>query len=334
MIRYLGKNRIIAIMAALGIVLGTLFLFPRESLAQSNQAEYDFSSAKNAIATLSQFPQEINRYITEVSQTSLGPWKLDVSCCTDYFIWCLNTRNFGYRVDYSGSRSNLENVIRRYEQNSREFSNSFSPIGDWFKIALPQFSSQFNAASERILAIQTEIRQGNGSTPEQRAEVTRLLNKLSSNLQEQSNQLKVGMSSLATFLQNQNNYQRIITNVNNGLNPSIQATLSKMQDFVNQQPCRGDADAQFNSIQQQFTNSVQKINNTLITLNTRTQEMDKSISILLGTITNFITKYQLIANQLNATENTQLGSVIQSLHLTVAKQAWEDLAKYAAEQLA
>jgi hypothetical protein len=319
-------------MAALGIVLGTLFLFPRASLAQSNQEEYDFSSAKNAVATLSQFPQEINRAIAEVSQTSLGPWKLDVTCCSSYFIFCTSERNFQINVNYSGPRSNLENVIRQAEQHSREFSNSFSPIGDWFKIILPQFSSQFNAASARIIAIQTEIRQGNGPTPEQRAEVTGLLNQLSSSLQDQSKELKVGMSSLATFLQKQNDYQRIITDVNNGLNPSIQGTLSKMQDFVNQQPCRGDADAQLTNIQQQFTNSVQKINNTLITLNTRSQEMDKSISILLGTITNFITKYQLIANQLNSTENAQLGSVIQSLHLTIAKQAWEDLAKYTAEQ--
>ncbi len=49
----LEKNLIVSVSAALLIVLGTLFLFPQASWAQSNEAEYDFSAAKNEIATLS-----------------------------------------------------------------------------------------------------------------------------------------------------------------------------------------------------------------------------------------------------------------------------------------
>ena len=199
---------------------------------------------------------------------------------------------------------------------------------------LPAFSSQFNSASDIILAVQKEINSGIGPNSAQRATVNQQLEHIMARLVQDSTQLKNGRTALANFLKRQNEYQAAIVRAKNNLVASARNVLKRMNDFINQQPCgQGTARNQFNGFQNQLNNSIKTYENALSNLTAQTQQADQAVSILMGTLTSVISSFQPVIQQLKLSQDAPLGGAIQKLRLDVARAQWADLANFASTQV-
>jgi hypothetical protein len=81
---------------------------------------------------------------------------------------------------------------------------------------LPNVGRQFAANTDAILRTLNEV-QGNNPTPQQRQEISRLLEQLTDGLLQSESQLESGVSELGGFLRQQEDWARWITDAKNNL---------------------------------------------------------------------------------------------------------------------
>ena len=316
------------------LLSGAALVLPQPSAGQTRQ---EFGSAKEAIATLAQFPGAIRQKVSDASQATfrLGRGIIGFDCCAEKFLWwCTREYHAAFNTHIPEPHSHLGEALKQAVRHSETLPVSFKPVNDWFQQTLPRFNTSFAEASARILAIADEISAGEGPTAEQRREVASLLDGLSTSLEQGSEKLKTGLGVLATFQQKLVAIQQEITEANKYLEAEAQQAIDGLHAIINKQPCGQDqARSELGGIQREFNNAVNTSTAALSALEELTNDADNALSLLMGTVINFVAHYEQVSDEVEQAQSAELGSVIQELHLDVARAAWDDLAAYATAQM-
>jgi hypothetical protein len=90
--------------------------------------------------------------------------------------------------------------------------------------------------------------------------------------------------------------------------------------------CQGGLKAKFDGIKADFSHSVQEISGAFQRLEASSQQAEKGLASLLGSVVSSQTELQTVLELVKAAGNDKLGSFIEQLHLTSAKKQWKDLA--------
>ncbi len=285
-----------------------------------------FGSAKIAIGYVAKLPRTIGNTHMVISDTPIGPWELDVKCLAGALA---KEVHYSYSLDFGGANSQLVEAIAQARNNSQSFTDALKPMTDWMK-SLPQVSSDFSAAADRILAVKKEIGGGVGPTTEQQEAVTKALEQLTTNLNQGVEQLKKGTSAVARFLQETTDNNTQIKQVKDNLVSSAEEDLRKLEDFISDKPCgQDDAKLQFDGFKVDLQTSLNTFDWAFGTLTAKVKKADDAVAVLLGTLMSITSDYDAVLKQLQPSRSDELASVIQSLRLAIAKRQWDSLATYA-----
>ena len=288
------------------------------------------SDGQDAIATLTNYPLKIDSAGHRAATIGLGPWKLFVHCT--YGACNGNWAEYWYSVDFSGPRYYLQSVCNSAEAHAKTFLQTFQPINLWLKATLPNFSRQFDSDTGLILKTLGEV-QNNNPTPEQRQEISRLLNESATGLEQSRGQLESGVSQMGGFLAEQENWGNLISQAKDNLISSAQSSLKGMKDFTGGQPCGGgDADAQQARFQASFKTAVQQYESIFGDLKRDTVAANASIARLMGIVTNFINYCTTSAETIKSAQGPTFVTFLQRIKANAAEKQWETLAAYASGQ--
>jgi hypothetical protein len=301
-------------------------------------AQIDLPASERAVSALGQFQRDVQS-MRSVVNTPLGPYPIRIQCswCSKTFIWCIQTttRTYSWDVDFNWTRNRLKNALNEAEGNASAFSGSYAPTQAWLK-GLPAFNTQFASAADVVLAVQAEIKAGNGSTDAQRQRVTQALGTLVSDLTNSSQLLSNGTRALTAYLQRQSSNRDYIKTAIEGADQDLRAALASYQNGTatwSPEDCRKRGQERFNQINRDFSASTQQISQIFQTLDGTSREAEKALAAMVGTLVSSQSDYQSILDQIKAAQNDQLGSFLEKLHLSSAKNQWKQLADYAARNL-
>jgi hypothetical protein len=310
--------------------LVALCLLQTPASGQDNNA----ASLKEAIYHLWQFQNDIVqiRKIVDDSGESFGPYTIKTRCtwCSEKPIYYLGfcktetTEEWESMVSFGGIE-NLKVVLNQAEQNANTFSRSYAPTQTWID-GLPKFSKDFDSAANAILAVQETIKAGNEVTEQQRLNVEQALKELIVNLDNSSKQLQMGTQALADFLQQQSSFRDLIKQKINLADSSAKKALDELHSVSLQYHCQDGVEEKFEKFKNNYSDSIQKINDVFEKLEASSRVAVKSVGILLGSILNSRTTIESVQDSLNAAKKDQLGGFLEKLHLTTAKKQWKELA--------
>lgn len=310
------------------------------ALPLSVSAQDDFAPAKAAIAGLKQIPASVDRLQTLIQSTSYGPFEISGSCDYDRQWYCLGmackTFNWWWKFpNYTWIKNSMAASYGEVSSVSRQFDNSFAPVKTWMLTSLPQFSQLLDKENE-VMTNAGRIAMDANASPEDiaraKADVLASLDRIANSLQPGIQQLNQGMSSLSSFNSQLNRSLRRIDDLRAGLDRMIASDKQQMNAKLGEYPCGdGDARAKYSGIENQVTSQFQNVQTAAQSFGVSSQAADNDVSIILGTVLNFQTRYQGISRALKQAEISPAGAV-QQLRVNVVAASWRDFAQYAMTQ--
>lgn len=315
------------------IVLSAVILLSpvNVAIAQTNSV----TAPRDVFSRLEQFKNEVSNIRSVVSKP-LGPYPIYTRCS-----WCIEKAWYGFgsctkertetwdtKVDFAWTRRQLSRILEQSAKNASSFSSSYQPTQRWLN-ELPGFSAKFDTTADIILAVQQEIKSGIGPNDQQREIVKQALQKLGEDLDRSSSLLQSSTSSLAAFLQQQSAYKRNIQQAIDGADRSAQEALTNLEQQSSTHHCQGGLNEKYASIKADFSRSLQEISSAFQKLEGSSQEAEKSLAQLLGSVVSYQTELKSVLDLVNAAGNDKLGSFLEKLHLNAAKQQWRALANSA-----
>jgi hypothetical protein len=261
------------------------------------------------------------------TQAPLGPWHLDVTCkYDDYWLWWKED-HFWWNVDFSGSRSVLEGVLQSAETHCQSFLQSYAPLGQWASVTVPATTAKFQATGGLI---QQAIDAGSGVTPAQRQAVLASFADLGRELNATAQPLLALIAVFSQFTEQQDGWQADIVSAKEGFVGEAKQTLASISNFINEQPCSGNAWDQYNSFHSQFNTSAETFASSMTALASATQEADSALDLLIGVIDNFASSIGSAVRQLEQAQGTFV-LALEQLHFDDALATWNELAREASQ---
>ena len=295
-------------------------------------ASMNVQEAQKAVMVATQYPGKIHSAALAAQAVALGPWVLHVSC--KYGTSDKASASYNTNVDFGALRAQLQGTLRSAEQQATQFLTTFNFVKTWLAQTLPRISGQFTAAAQAEAAAMSALRQRGSITPAERSKLINSLNTLIASLQTSSDELTKGVQGLSSFALSQQNYGQQILAVVQRVTAAAQKELQNIQAQIKTQPCgQGDGTRQLMNFILQFTNASVRFQNIFANLSNDTKAANDAVSLLMGTVLNFINKYRPVIKQIEQTQDSQLGGALQLLHLSIATSQWKDLASYAGSQL-
>lgn len=315
-------------------ILSVLILFPVVlSLLQAPAS----AQTNNTLSLLQQYQDAVAK-VRAAAGKPLGPYPISTECtwCSDHAWWGFGTctenttQRLNFTVDFNWTRSRLLSVLQQAEQSAGAFTASFAPTQAWVD-RLPEFTNQFDANADRVLAVQQEIKAGKGPTEQQRQTVAQALQDLTGILDSSSAQLRQGTSALADSLEQQSQYRQSIAEAIAGADQSAQQQLTDIRNNVqaraNLQCLENLVRNNFNPIKSQFSSSLQEISQAFQNLETNSRAAEKGIAEWLAFVVNNQTDIKSVSDMVNAAQADQIGGFLQRLHLDAAKNSLAMLTK-------
>jgi hypothetical protein len=290
----------------------------------------------DALDRLQQYREELAR-MRDLAHTPLGPYRIATDCtwCSDRAWWGLGifctegtTQRVAFTVDFNRAGSQLRAVVHEAEQSAGDFSRMYAPTEAWLA-ALPELSRRFNENADVILAIDEEIRRGNGPTDQQRADAVRALENLTKDLDRSAAQLRQGTQALAAFLERQSEFRKTIRQAIAASDQAAREELDSIASQLQKQAhpdCMNVVNDRFNSIRRDFDRSTHAITAGFQHLERRSVEAEKSVAVLLAAVVDNQTNVKSVTELVRAAGKGQTGSVLVRLHLSSAKRQWAALA--------
>ena len=107
----------------------------------------------------------------------------------------------------------------------------------------------------------------------------------------------------------------------------------QMNKTLGDYPCGdGDARNQYNNIKGMVSGQFNQVVAAAQQYGVASAQTDQAVSLILGTVVNFRSRYQGIQQNLQAAKITPVGAV-QALRLQVTVNTWQDFANFARQQL-
>lgn len=301
----------------------------------------DFAPAKAAINNLKQLPSAVSQVQIVVQATFFGPFEISGSCGYDRQWYCFGQpcRTFNWWWKFPNYTWFKDSLAANYNQVSAvagQFDNRFSPIKNWMVTTLPQFSQQFDQESSKMNAAGQVVMNPQSSpaaVAQAKTDILQSLDRINAGLQPGIEQLNSGISSMSNFNSQLNQSLQRVNNLRSTLDQVIAADSSSMNQKLAEYPCGSDdARNKYNGIKNTVTSQFQNVQNAAQSYGVVSNQTDQSVSLILGTVLNFQTRYQGISQALKNAQISPAGA-IQQLRITVAAAAWRDFANYASQQM-
>jgi uncharacterized phage infection (PIP) family protein YhgE len=201
--------------------------------------------------------------------------------------------------------------------------------------SLPQFSQQLDKETEVMTAagkVVTDPQSSPEAVAGAKADILASLDRIHVGLQPGLKQLNDGIASLSNFNSELNQSLRSINDLRASLDRVVAADKASMNNKLGDYPCGdGDARSQYSGIENKVTGQFQDVQNAAQSFGVTSNQTDQAVSVILGTVLNFQTRYQGISQALNLAQISPAGAV-QQLRINVVAASWRDFAQYADKQ--
>lgn len=285
--------------------------------------------AQEAITAIIQFPIAVNQIAEQVASISLGPWKIDVHC--NYDDDC-KSEHYYYHVHFS--TKSIASALTNSENYSKTFFPKFQPVLSWVQVSLPKFSKTFGIASKKIMQVLSAVKANNKITASQQLTINEQLIVLKKGLTQSLNQLKQGDAGMANYVLQIEELNKIANQEKENLETRIQHELSKINLWTEGHHCgQSDAKSQYNTIQSEYTNTVQTFNTQFSLFNHLTTQLGNNVGILIGLVTDYIVQIVEISKDLEKIETIKLPVFLKKVDLLVAQNIWDTLENIASMNL-
>jgi hypothetical protein len=308
---------------------------------QVASAQDELAPAKAAITQLKQLPGAVQQVMTVVRATNFGPFEISGSCGFDRQWYCFGqpckTFNWSWKFpNYTWLKDALAGRYNNIATIGGQFDGHFAPVKTWLTVTLPDFVNHFDAVSKDMLAEETTY-SNVASTPEQKDAATKAIqahfNDLGARLDSGSEQLRAGVVSLSNYNNQLNSAIGQVTGLRNNMTQMLVNDTTHMNNTVDGWPCDADdARNQYNGIKNTVNTQFDRVLTSAQQYGVQSADTDRAVSVILGTVVNFRSRYQGIQQNLQAARVTPAGAV-QALRLQVTINTWRDFANFARQQL-
>ncbi|ADV81865.1 hypothetical protein [Terriglobus saanensis] len=298
--------------------------------------DYNFGPARDSVTKLSQLDAAIGASRAQLSGLFFGPGHVDVKCSYSCFIGiCLYDRHFTYDVNFASWKPSMDRLLSAQQQSSLSFTSYFQNQFRSWVATVTTINSSLQQASSQVTQLQTDLPRLDPATVTQRRQTVQAqLTAISRQIGSSSTQVQGLMSQVAAYLQQQNRNQDILAQQKTSFATNVNQELTKMQQFIDSQPCSGNAWDQFNGFKSRINGSIDSTDKTLSGLRSSAAASDQAGSVLLGSMNNMANRMNLVTTQLAQAQTIQAtNTALASLHITVAAQAWQDFSNYASSQV-
>ncbi len=290
----------------------------------------DLGTAKQAVSTLTDYPAKIHVAATSAANVPMGPWSFSVSCSYS----CGKDFRASGRVDFSGPRGMLQAVLVETENYAKTFNAEWEFVNLWMAQTLPQMAADFHTAEAAVAQAVRELQQNGQVSPATRAAVDNSLAALLTVLDASKQELTKGNSALSAWEQQLSKYEAEIGTARGNLEAAASQALAAVKNDIAKYPCgQDDAMRQYNTFKGQLSSATASFQQIFTTLGGQSTAAHRAVSVLLGTVVNFISKYTPVIAGVQKAQGAQLGTVLQKFDLTIAANQWQGLADYAKQQL-
>jgi hypothetical protein len=297
----------------------------------------DFQPAKDGIILLRQFPNGVRQVQDVIRGANFGPFQWSGQCGVDCFIVCWRDFKWEFRWGPEYLRNALAWRYDNVGRVSSTFDSSFQPVKVWLTGTLTNFSNTFDGASQDLERDRSVI-QNPLSTPgeKQRAagNIQQTLATLVAALQNDSQQLSGGITTLSQFNASLGASLRQVEDARGALNQALDALQNNFNTSTANWPeCGRNAAAGATNQNKEIVRlQYQIVFDTAQRLGVTAGESDRAVSLILGSVLNVQNQYRGVLDRLRAAQITPVGAV-QELWLNVAGAKWRDLADYARREL-
>jgi len=310
-------------------------LFCASALLGHSQ-DYNFGPAKDSVAKLSQLSAAIASSRGQISGLFFGPGRVNVDC--EYQCWigiCLRKANFYYNLDFSAWKPSLDRTLSNQLQNSLNFNNNFQNQFRTWVGTVNTINASLQQTSAKVTQLQSDLPKLDPATASQRRQdIERQLTGISQQIGSSSTQVQGLMSQVAAYLQQQTRNQAAFAQQKSSFATNVNNEFQKMKQFIDQQPCSGNAWDQFNGFKGRINASLDSTDATIGSLRASAASSDQAGSVLVGSMMNMANRMNLVTSQLAKAQTIQGTNVaLESLHIKVAAQAWQDFSTYATAQV-
>ncbi|WP_452233228.1 hypothetical protein [Lacinutrix sp. MEBiC02595] len=286
------------------------------------------ATGEQDIAVLVNFPTQINNVAKAVAATTLGPYRIYVTCSYD-----AGCKDCEYSTGVEISTAPIVELINDAQTSAKTFFTSFQPVTNWLQQTLPSFSVTFDASAKIILAILKIIGSSRTITPAQQAELIKQFDIIQNGLTQSETELGQGNIAMVAFVNRQNTATLAVQSVQNSLEADTQNALTRMLDYANGQPCgQSDAKAQYNVMEASYKGTVNTLSIQFTELSNDTNTANNAVKSLVGLVVDFIGQMQNISASVNTVQNGDLSNFMKQVTIMATTDLWTNLAQEANHQ--
>jgi hypothetical protein len=290
------------------------------------------SPFQDAVAAIAQLQVDLGTSLATINAANLGPYNLGGSCDYDCVLGiCWRTMSWSWPLDFQNLRGPLQAAAQQVAAAANQFTAAFEPARNWLKVTLPQFSADFTAQSQTILATNAAIVAAGGqATPAQVATLQAAFADILNGITAGKQQMNTAISAMGDFNNQlaacETQLGQITAQQQSSIDAWIQLTWN---DFVNGMECgQDDAQNQVNAAIATFNGAIGQVAASFGTLGNDGNAVSTAAEQLAGTFANINDQYGLVAGQIGQAQSYPAGA-IADLHLDIAANEWAQLAQYA-----
>jgi hypothetical protein len=294
------------------------------------------SPFQDAITALAQLQTDLGASIAVINGANLGPYNLGGSCDYDCILGvCWKTYHWNWPLDFQYLRQPLQGAVQQVGQAAGQFDSAFQPARNWLKVTLPQFSADFTAQANTILATNAAIQASGGTaTADQIATLQAAFADIIAGIGNGQQQMQTAIQAMADFNQELGGCEEELGQVTSQQQSAIDNWINTTwNNFVGGMDCgQSDADNQVNGAIATFNGAIAAIQTSFNTLAADGSAVSNATAELVGVFANINDQYGLVAGQISESQAYPAGP-LADLHLDIAESEWTQLAQYAQQNI-
>jgi hypothetical protein len=286
----------------------------------------ELKTTRENLAVLTRFPADITRVTDTVRQLWFGPGGYNISC--EYqCVWqgfCFRWAKYHNTIDFNWLRDSIRNRIDSDQDEIRAFIYKFQwDLSNWAATAAAD-SAAFAELDTAIKAMQAN------PTDAGKLQIQEQLRLLAGKLDASRDRVQQLMQQLAKFLGMVDRLKTTITQARGGMEAQANGSYRDMEAFLAQQSCGQDeARRQFSTFKTNIAGSLTAVDNAAGQFATSAAAADRAGSIVLGTLLNFVGRYQTVSEQTaKAQTAVEANSVIIGTRIQIVNAAWQRFLEY------
>jgi hypothetical protein len=296
----------------------------------SAQDTDELKTAREGLTVLTRFPGDITRVTDSVRGLYFGPGGYNISCEYQCLFagFCFKWAKYHNTIDFSWLRDSFRNRITSDQDEIRGFVYKFQwDLSNWARTATADSAAfaELDTAIKAMLANPTDAG---------KQQIQERLKVLAGKLDTSRGRVQQLMQQLAKFLGRVNQLKQTITQAKGGMEAQATSSYASMESFIAQQPCGHDeARKQFGNFKTSIAGSLTSVDSAAGQFAASASAADRAGSMVLGTLLNFVGRYQTVSTQVAKAQNAvEANSVIVGTHIQIVNAAWRRFLEYLTQQ--